>query len=189
MSEIITPETATASWQKLVQEAGVHCHQSLDEDLESYLVFLLMRYTGRAELADSVLALRYLEGQLASGQQCIQQLQEVGDQCLLFSGLFPQRSQRRLVRISYYVDMGRASYMQLAERLRQSYANLYQRLSEGFVALMDILQAMRILGDGKEPDSLMLMECWQDCGSEQAYRSLEKRFSDSFLCKAEKKRH
>jgi len=167
MSRIITHNTPTEQWQQLVHCAEESCHQQLDEELESYLVFMLMRQTGNNELADSVLANRYLQGMQSEGQCCIQQLQEVGDQCLIYSGLFPKRSRKRLVKVSYYVDLGRSAYIHIAGKMKQGYAILYEHLSEYFVVLMDVLQAMRSL-DNDATDHRLLLELSRDCKSERA---------------------
>lgn len=181
MAMIITEHTNTEMWQKLVQHAGEHCHLTLDEELESYLVFMLMRHLDDTALADTVIAPRYLKGLLMQGRSGIQQLQTVGDQCLLFSGLFPKRTRRRLVKASYYVDIGRSAYLQLADRLKQTYAQLYQNLSTHFVEMMDILQALRFSARAEELDSLLLIDYSRENDSQYARKLLQERFNHS-LC-------
>ena len=51
----------------------------------------------------------FLGSQQLHGEQRAESLRQVGDHCLLFSGLFPQIAERRLVRISYFVNIGRSS--------------------------------------------------------------------------------
>jgi len=172
MDAIITRGTATESWQSLVHSAGECCNQALDEDLESYLVFMLMRHTENARLADTILATQYLQGMQSGGHSRIQRLQEVGDQCLLFSGFFPKRSERRLVKVHYYVDLGRSAYSHISEKMKRDYAQLYERLSEQFVVLMDILQAMRTIHNGYVLDSRSFLEFACECGSQRAERLL-----------------
>ncbi|MFN2309650.1 MAG: hypothetical protein ABR553_07925 [Gammaproteobacteria bacterium] len=173
MAKLILEPTSTAQWHALVSEAEVAATRRLDETLESYLVFLLMRFCARPELAGRVLALDYLRGSAASGQLQEVVLRDVGDQCLLFSGLYPRHAERRLVRVSYFVDLGRGAYGQLAERLRHAGAGMYLQLAEGFVALMDVLQAMRSL-DGKPAlEPLQSFELWTDTGSRSAWDQLQ----------------
>lgn len=179
MGIIITEHSNTELWQKLVQAAGDQCQCHLDEELESYLVHMLIRHIDDADLADTVIAPRYLEGLLAQGQSGIQQLQTVGDQCLLFSGLFPKRSRRRLVKASYYVDVGRSAYSQLSDRLKQAYAQLYHKLSLHFVEMMDILQALRATSNCEELDSLLLIDYANDSNSQYAKKLLQERFKHS----------
>ena len=89
MNELMIEPTAKASWHRLVKEAEERLSCHLDEEKESYLVFLLMRYLTRADLARTVLALRFLEAIGSQGRLREDRLQNVGDQCLLYAGLFP----------------------------------------------------------------------------------------------------
>jgi len=173
MSQLILEPTATAQWQSLVCEAEAACECRLGEELESYLVFLLMRFVARPELSDRVMAVDYLHAALARGGQQIEQLRDVGDQCLLLSGLFPAQAERRLVRVSYFVNLGRSAYDMLAQRLEQAAAQVYVSLAEGFVNLLEVLQAIRGL-DGKPVlGALQQLELWADTGSRAAWRSLQ----------------
>src|SRR3569833_1614669 len=134
--------------------------------LVCYLVFLLMRFTEKPEIAASVMALDYLRSMQLSGHLAQDQLREVGDKCLLYSGLFPERAARRRVKVSYFVDLGRSAYQHLSGRLGHDAATLYQRLAYTFVGLMDVLQTMRELGQQQaRPDPLRAYELWRDTGS------------------------
>ena len=110
MESLVIQPSATAQWHALVGEAEQACATRLGEELESYLVFLLMRYTESPEIANSVLALDYLHSMEAIGHLRETQLREVGDKCLLYSGLFPARAERRRVNSSYYVKLGMGAY-------------------------------------------------------------------------------
>lgn len=165
--------TATAQWHALINEAETAAARPLVEELESYLVFLLMRSTRRPEIAGKVLALDYLNGMLARGHIRQDRLRDVGDQCLLYSGLFSEQAGRRQVKVSYFVDLGRSAYQQLSVTLKDSYSQLYAQLSQDFIALMDVLLAIRRSGSAKpwlEP--LSAYELWRDTGSREAYRAL-----------------
>ena len=174
MNKFVIRANATEEWVTLVSEAEAAAAQRLDEDMESYLVFLLIRFTERPELAASVLGLDYLHSMQLSGHLAQDQLRDVGDKCLLYSGLFPERATRRRVQVSYFVDLGRGAYQQLAGRLGSSTAELYQRLAATFVSLMDILQAMRELGQPSRLDPLSAYELWRDTGSAQALKTLRR---------------
>ncbi|HKK13852.1 MAG TPA: hypothetical protein VKA14_04250 [Gammaproteobacteria bacterium] len=172
MAELVLEPTSTAQWHALVSEAARACRSELDESLESYLVFLLMRFATRADVAARVLALDYLRSVGSRGRVQAQQLREVGDHCLLYSGLYPRRAERRLLRVSYFVGLGRTSYRQVSQVLHQGGAEVYARLAECFVGLMDVLQAMRSLDGGSALDPLGAAELWQDTGSRQARDTL-----------------
>ncbi|MGD8926440.1 MAG: hypothetical protein PVG20_06305 [Thioalkalispiraceae bacterium] len=175
MSEVEMEKTAFAQWHELVKEAEEYNGVNLDEELESYLVFTLMRYTQQPELVSKIIALEYLNGAQASGSERQERMRDVGDQCLLFSGLFPHHAKRRNVKISYYVNIGKTAYHTLAELTQQALADMYTNLSNSFVELMDTLLAIRNMHSGPTPlEPLMAYELWQDTRSKQAQHA----FSD-----------
>ncbi len=183
MSSAIQPETGTAQWHSLVTEAEAGMGIHLDEDLESYLVFLLMRFSTRPEIADRILALDYLQGMQASGQVQQEQMRDVGDICLLHAGFFPKRAEKRLVKISYYVQLGRSAYHHLANQSVTALARLFGHLAQEFVVIMDTLQAIQQINPqqamGLSP--IQAMELWQDTGSQQARKTLSKYTDASII--------
>ena len=172
MSRLILEPTPQAQWQSLLHEAQSACHHRLDESLESYLVFLLMRFTDRPECLARIMAEDYLQSQSLHGEQRAERLREVGDHCLLFSGLFPQQAERRLVHVSYFVNIGRGSYQQLSASLDRGWASVYHHLSEAFVVLMDILHAMRGLGGEAVLTPIQAMDLWAETGSRRSYEQV-----------------
>ncbi len=183
MSPLLLQPTATAHWYELIHDAEHYCHQSLTEELQSYLVFLLMRYTQSAHLVDRVMALEYLHSLQSGGHIQQQQLQEVGDVCLLFSGLFPEQSQRRCVQTKYYVELGKAAYHTLADRVQGINAHLYTRLAHAFIRLMDVLLATRELFQHAPNLSIFhAIELWQQTGSQHAFNTLH-NYMQGATCK------
>lgn len=173
MSHLILQPTITAQWQTLVKEAESNSHLVLSEELESYLVFLLVRFTIKPEIAKSVLGLDFLHCAHATGQQKHDELRDVGDKCLLIAGLFPGRAQRRRVHISYFVELGQSAYTVLGNMSKQKLAELYQSLGEGFVSLMDTLHGVRELtGNVGTLTPLQAAELWQDTASPHALEVL-----------------
>jgi hypothetical protein len=170
MTQLVLQPTATAQWHDLVNEAQHVAHCQLNETLESYLVFLLERFSRRPDMLSRILGKDYLDASAQAIKQH-EQLRDIGDHCLLFAGLFPQIAERRMVRISYFVSLGRTAYHRVAEsghRINELYADL----SRGFIQLMDILHAIRSLGDDHNERMMPLQayELWQDTGSQQAYQ-------------------
>ncbi len=175
---------STAQWHDLVREAEELNGVFLDEDLESYLVFLLMRYTECTELAARVMALEYLKSANTSGNERKERMRDVGDQCLLFSGLFPARAEKRRVRISYYVNLGRAAYQNVADVAQNTLATMFANLSESFVNMMDTLQAIRRLDQNSEMLApIEAYELWNDTNSLQA-RNILSQSSQGFPVKS-----
>jgi hypothetical protein len=176
MKPLVLQPTDLAQWHALVSEAQQACDLNLDEALESYLVFLLMRFADKPELARKIMALEFLEAQRRASQKT-EMLRDVGDQCLLFSGLFPQIAEKRMVRVSYFVRIGRTAYDQLASLVDHQSELLYSGLAEAFVAVMDVLQAMRGLSGQPALQPLAAAELWADTGSVSARKAL-RGFSD-----------
>jgi hypothetical protein len=152
--ELLAQESPTALWRSLVQDAEQGAGARLNEELESYLVFLLMRHLQDARLAENVLALDLLEALARQGTQREQRLRTAGDRCLLLAGLYPEQAQRRLVSLGYFLDVGRHAYDELACQVKGSLAALYRHLAAAFPQLIRVLiQIRRLSGTWRGPDA------------------------------------
>jgi len=143
MKNLILHPTDISQWYALVTEAEVASQLNLTENTESYLVFLLQRFSQAPQLTDSVVALDFLNAMQAPSRQKIEELIVVGDKSLLVSGLFPGLAERRHVSLDYYSDMGQAAYLTASELQEHASAELYLQLSQDFAHLQKILQAIR----------------------------------------------
>lgn len=143
MTKLILHPTDTSQWHALVNEAQASTHLVLNENTESYLVFLLIRFSQATEFVDSVIALDLLDSMQTLGKRQIALLRDVGDKSLLFCGLFPGVAKKRHVNLDYYSQTGRAAYLTIGEMQEPSSATLYFQLSEQFINMQRILQAMR----------------------------------------------
>lgn len=147
MKPLILHPTDTSQWHALVNEAQQSRNIVLNENTESYLVFLLMRFAQTTKLLESVIALDFLESMHKHGSRQIKLLQEVGDKSLLFCGLFPGMACKRRVSLDYFSDMGQAAYLSVAEleegQPESHSSGLFFQLSEQFVSMQHVLQAMR----------------------------------------------
>ena len=187
MSEqLILQPSAASHWQQVLQEAESKCHCQLDEEVESYLIFTLMRFTQNQDLASAALAADFLRSLQSAGHAREQQLRDLGDQCLLLTGLFPKRAERRLVKVSYYVNLGRSAYDHLSQIMRHAFAQLYRQLACNFVQLMDVLQNIR-----NEPalQPLQAFELWSDTASDNARRIITAASDATPVIDRQAKRH
>jgi hypothetical protein len=142
--QLVLYPTDTSQWYALVNEAQVRqlCH--LDEELESYLVFLLMRYTNQPQMLSSVLALDFLDSRVLLGRQRFIRLRDLGDKSLLFAGLFPGIAEKRRVSLDYFVDLGQSAYAMISlEEVGD--VTLFASLCHEFRLLQDLLSVMRDL--------------------------------------------
>lgn len=163
---LLTSQTPVVLWYDVVKNAEDRCSITLNEELEAYLISLLIRYTDKPEVAQQIFAKAFLNAIQQGEKQRILALQNVGDQCLLYAGLFPRQAEKRRVRITYFVDLGRAAYSNISNTAN----DLYWALSLQFVALMDVLQSIR-----QPPDLLPLeaYEQWSQLGSKRALSILQ----------------
>jgi hypothetical protein len=173
MERLVLHPTPESQWVALVQDARQLSSVTLSEDLESYLVFLLMRFTKNSDITQDILALDFLNNINKLNKESEQALREVGDKCLLFSGLFPRRARRRRVHISYYVKLGQSAYSSLSEFHHNQLSQLFAKLGNQFVGLMDVLQTIRSLDKNYQVlDLLEAYELWSETKSAQALKIL-----------------
>ncbi len=143
MRQLILHPTEMSQWYTLVNEAQAATNLVLNENTESYLVFLLMRFAQGPKLIESVIALDFLNSMQKPRLMKLELLREVGDKSLLFCGLFPGIAARKRVSLRYFIDMGQAAYLTVSELERKESAELYSELSRQFICLQSILQAIR----------------------------------------------
>jgi hypothetical protein len=171
--KFILDSSELSQWHTLVQDAeqDYGCH--LDEAMQSYLVFTLMRFAKNQQLNAHALAIDYLNSHHLPHKLRNEHLRDIGDQCLLVSGLYPQSAERRQVAVSYYVDLGRSAYHHISTMTQQGVADLYYQLAESFILLMDLLQTIRQYSTpAMQP--IAAMDLWQDTGSRAAYQQITK---------------
>jgi len=166
MSLVTTAQSSVILWKDLIKSAENRCSITLSEHLESYLIALLHRYTNKPELVQQILAQAFLEAMQMRRNERQVSLQIVGDQCLLYAGLFPGAAQRKHVKVKYFVDLGRSAYANVSKKAN----DLFWSLAIEFVALMDVLQTMR---DYSDLLPLEAYEQWEELGSKRALHILK----------------
>ena len=129
-------------WHDLVREGEERVRTPLPEIIESYLVFMLQRHQGDAALGGRTMALDWLGGMDRVGHERADALRDVGDRCLLISGLFPRLAERRTVQPSYYAALGQAAYGEVAVVTRSGYAELFAQLAKAFDAMLRVLKGL-----------------------------------------------
>lgn len=174
MENLVVHNTPVAHWHSLVSEAGHTAGINLEEELESYLVFLLMRFSTSDQLSKSIVALEYLNSLQVSTTRQSEQLQGVGDKCLLFAGLFPGLAERRSLRVSYFVNIGQGAYYSLSSLAKKHRAELFELLGDKFVSLIEVLHSARELNTSQACLSpIQAVELWQDTHSRRAVDKID----------------
>ncbi|MAZ77754.1 MAG: hypothetical protein CMF39_03660 [Legionellaceae bacterium] len=144
MQRLFLQPTELAQWDALLSEAQFHAEVSLDTDVKAYLTHALIRFSKQINLADGIIAREMLEALGQAGRRYqLQALREVGDRCLIFSGLFPGRAARRKVNLRYYIDMGQSAYHRVASLEQTSFAEIAVALRDNFQLLVTLLSSIR----------------------------------------------
>lgn len=169
MQSLILHPTSIAQWHALLNEAQKSSTIYLKEDLEAYLVFLLMRFTSQPEIASSVLGLDFLKCHQYRDAEQSHLLKDLGDRCLLFAGLFPGRAIKRRVKLSYFIKLGQRAYSTLSNQINEQ-ESLFIQLCFEFPRLMDVLHATR--ESNHTSDLLQSLELWHETGSEFAWKRI-----------------
>jgi hypothetical protein len=164
MMNLLTGSTQDL-WHEVVVRAERESSIILNAELETYLISLLIRYTSQPELVKKIFATAFLEAHQLKNRERAISLQHVGDQCLLFAGLFPMAAVKRQVKISYFVDLGRSAYAHIS----RTDDDLYWSLAIQFIGLMDVLQSIRHYTD---LTPLAAFEQWESLGSRRALQIL-----------------
>lgn len=174
--KLLINSTSLALWHDIIHDAEVSCATALKEEIEAYLVFLMMRYTARPEIAKQIMASDFLHSLgLPRMEERDYGLQEVGDKCLIYSGLFPTLAEKKLVKISYFVKLGQTAYITISK----SKDDIYGLLAEQFVDLMDILQSLRRYQESfPDLSPLQAYDLWNETGSQRAL-SILKSYSNA----------
>jgi len=146
---IVAEGTATALWQGLVKDAEARASRQLGDDLESYLVFTLIRHQADGRLAGRTMALEWLETLLSSGRRREHGLRDVGDGCLLIAGLYPEQAERRRVSLSYFQDIGSDAYRHLGAVASDGLNRLFEQLAQAFAELVRVLFELRRLASAE----------------------------------------
>ena len=190
MALLLQP-TSLSQWQALLNEAQVAAAVTLQEDLESYLAFMLMRFCQQPEIAKSALGLEFLIALDNLSSLHDQKLQEVGDKCLIFSGLFPENAHKRRVSMNYYIELGQTAYGMLSNKNhfpeKQRTFELYTSLSHGFVGMRDVLDAMRDTDLNRTHDLLAYADLWVKFKSTYALKKLQGAHVITIPCDITKK--
>ena len=141
---IIIEPSNHAHWYALVKEAHEQSAYTYNDAMENYLVLTLKKFMTENTLSQETIALRMLES-LSEQDSEPDLFRTVGDECLVISGLFPERALKRHVSLDYYINTGQAAYQHYSTEPKHhcNDPQLFLALSEHFIGLMDILHLLR----------------------------------------------
>jgi hypothetical protein len=162
-------------FQDRVSEAIRNQRVDTTTPTECYLVSLLADFL-KSPPDDEPLALKLAQA-VASPDERVRQLKDVGDTSLYVSGFFSDSLQRKLVDVDYYIQMGGAAYTELARYFRGNpnsvvFGDVYDELANKFPRYVDVFAEVAEETMTGNLGLVQLYERWLRTGSEWMERRL-----------------
>ena len=108
-----------------------------------------------------------------------QQFRRLGDFALYIAGYFTGSLERKLVDVNYYMDMGEASYSEVANlnsmKIEES---LFRELSDKFPSFVSILWKVGeeiMFRENEKQSILKIFELWRKTGNKKFAKQLEEK--------------
>lgn len=159
-------------WNELLDQAGLFSGIQLESGIQQYLVNTLAAYINDEALANRALYPEQILNMLHEGKARQHQLKEMGDHCLIISGLYPLLAEKRHVPISHYIDLGITSYRHLSSQVNPLQQIFFAQLADEFNNMVNLLYTLRLFAGSEPLSPLQAFELWQDTGSATAYQIL-----------------
>lgn len=108
----------------------------------------------------------------------IQALKAVGDLCLIYSGFFPDKFNKKLVDIDYFIKLGQVSFLTLhriytninsLSDLKNLYLSVYREFTKIVTVMLEIAKRFNLFD---ENNLLKIYERWQKTGLVTLYNIL-----------------
>jgi hypothetical protein len=155
-------ESPVEYFKDLVETAMQHQRLAAREMTSFYLVNLLAGFMHRRNRQDNEpLGIRFAKALQAGGTLQRDGLREVGDRSLFISGFFSDSLNRSLVDVDYYITLGERAYGSLARQSDDTFADVFDELSEKFSGFVDVLsEVSERTALASNADLLRLYEKW-----------------------------
>lgn len=129
-----------AQWYHVLSDLQEETRVILPNEIEHYLMLMFMNTTHDISILDSFLSQDFLTT-FAQPYNC-ENWQDIGDKCLILSGLFPDWTRRR-VRSEHFVSkLGKLCYSQASLQHFGASQKLFEYLCENYDVIVEFLQKM-----------------------------------------------
>jgi len=169
----VTPHASVSEFfHEVVCGALERRTMQVSEQAEWYLVNLLGEFA-QQRITDEPLSLKLAAAAGDPGER-VKALKEVGDTSLYVTGFFANSLERKLVRADYYMNLGSATYGELAQRLAASRGAraVYEELAANFPSFVDVLGDISREVSFVGSDVVQLYDKWIETRSEWVERRL-----------------
>lgn len=163
-----------AGWRALLTEAQHLARIYLAAEIEEYLVRLLYQVIGQPGGTVAQDAEAFVERLASTRGRGSNALLAVGEESLVFAGLFPEQAIRKGIPITYFVQVGVNAYRELAVGLPEgAMRGICTDMADRFVDVLDVLHTLREMqSDMPCIDGLNAYQLWHEAGSSHAWQVL-----------------
>lgn len=163
-----------AGWRALLTEAQHLARIYLATDIEEYLVRLLYQFIGQPGETVARDAQAFIERLSTLRGRGADSLLVVGEESLVFAGLFPEQAIRKGIPITYFVQVGVNAYRETAAGLPPgANRNTCVEMADRFVDVLDVLHTLREMQTTLPCiDGLNAYQLWREAGSSHAWQVL-----------------
>ncbi len=163
-----------AGWRALLTEAQHVARRYLPPLVDDYVIRLLYRAVGQPNRQVGEDARAVLERM--AREDALHQIDfgTIGDQSLIFGGLFPEQAIAKGIPLAYFIQAGSNAYREYASLANDPARRaLYSALADHFVASIDALHTLRDLQQNSPCiDALNAYQLWTETGSTYAWHVL-----------------
>ena len=131
---------AHAQWFQVLSDLQKETRVSLPAEIEHYLLMTLLYHTEQTSLLEACLSEHFFEA--LEGRFVPAKWQEIGDKCLIISGIFPQWSQRRVRSEKFLHQMGKLGYRQASLQYFGAEKKIFSYLHEHFEPVTELLHQL-----------------------------------------------
>lgn len=140
MGTLVLQPTELAQWYALVAEAECVAKLELDQDIERYLVLMLIHYCTSTDIVGCRMSIDYLNALHSPRRFQLEALQRVADICLIYNGFYGEYLKKLGDNCHYYTNLGTHCYHMIFERFG---AELYEKIADHYLDACHILQSVR----------------------------------------------
>ena len=159
-----------AGWRALLTEAQHTARRYLPPLVDDYVIRLLYRAVGQPNRHVGEDARAVLERM--AREDALRQIDfaTIGDQSLIFGGLFPEQAIAKGIPLAYFIHAGCNAYREYSTVARDaSRRELFTALADHFVPAIDALHTLRGLQQNSPCiDALNAYQLWTETGSTYA---------------------
>ena len=163
-----------AGWRAMLTEAQHMARRYLPPVVDDYVVQLLYRAVGKPNSQVGEDARAVIERMVRHNSLRQMNFAAIGDQSLIFGGLFPEQAIKKGIPIAYFIHAGCNAYREFAALINEpAQRELFNALADHFVAVIDALHTMRGLQQNSPCiDALNAYQLWTETGSTYARQVL-----------------